>query len=393
MDKSKYWWQRLTAKEVLQLYAAGERDFRGAILTRCNFRRADLSGADFSKANIRGARFVEATLEGTRFCHAEAGRPFLWGIVELLIALVVIPCGFFQAVASFFIVHIGLFFASPFAEPMGREFNIIANSVAVILVTSLVVIGARVVTGAGAAVTAAAVSIVTAPFAGFLAGILAVLQLGRDHNPYAAFLAGFAAVIAGAIAIAIVNCRLSRYVERRMRQGDPTFEKLGSLFVLGGTAFNGANLTEASFANATLGRTNFANSRHGPTVLTRVRWQNAQQLDWTHFGTNNLRDPRVRYLLTRLNHPGLNGRTPLDLSEADLQGSNLAGAKLHRINLRWANLNGATLAGAELQGANLTNAQCLGTDFTAAHLTGACLQTWQIDNTTILQDVDCQYVF
>jgi uncharacterized protein YjbI with pentapeptide repeats len=59
-ERGKYHGQRLKAKEVLRLYAAGERDFRGAILRGCNFRDADLSEADFSGADIRSARFVDA---------------------------------------------------------------------------------------------------------------------------------------------------------------------------------------------------------------------------------------------------------------------------------------------------------------------------------------------
>jgi uncharacterized protein YjbI with pentapeptide repeats len=82
-----------------------------------------------------------------------------------------------------------------------------------------------------------------------------------------------------------------------------------------------------------------------------------------------------------------------DLSNADLRGANLAGAKLHRANLTGANLSGAILHHAELHGATLTEANCIGTDFTAAQLTGACLEAWNIDSTTILKDIDCQYVF
>ncbi|MEM6837010.1 MAG: pentapeptide repeat-containing protein [Cyanobacteria bacterium P01_C01_bin.120] len=82
-----------------------------------------------------------------------------------------------------------------------------------------------------------------------------------------------------------------------------------------------------------------------------------------------------------------------DLTNADLRGANLGGATLHRINLNGANLNGATLAGAELHGANLTEAQCISTDFTGAQLTGACLEAWNINETTVLKDVNCEYVF
>ncbi|MEM6521936.1 MAG: pentapeptide repeat-containing protein, partial [Cyanobacteria bacterium P01_C01_bin.70] len=88
MARSKYSEQRLTAKQVLQRYGAGERDFRGAILDGCDFSSANLSGADFSGAKIRGTRFVDSALIGTKFCHAEAGPSTGRYIVQLLAVLI-----------------------------------------------------------------------------------------------------------------------------------------------------------------------------------------------------------------------------------------------------------------------------------------------------------------
>ncbi|MGD1928540.1 MAG: pentapeptide repeat-containing protein [Leptolyngbyaceae cyanobacterium] len=82
-----------------------------------------------------------------------------------------------------------------------------------------------------------------------------------------------------------------------------------------------------------------------------------------------------------------------NFSFLDLEGLHLAGAKLHRAQLKGAFLNNSIFEDAELHGANLTEAQCIGTDFTGAHLTGACLEAWNIDDTTVLTDIDCQYVF
>ena len=73
-DRGKYHGQRLKTEEVLRLYAAGERDFRGAILRGCNFRDADLSDIDFSKANIQGATFQNSRLQNAIFCYARAGN-------------------------------------------------------------------------------------------------------------------------------------------------------------------------------------------------------------------------------------------------------------------------------------------------------------------------------
>ncbi|MEM1311428.1 MAG: pentapeptide repeat-containing protein [Cyanobacteria bacterium P01_H01_bin.153] len=390
--RSKYSEQRLTAKQVLQRYGAGERDFRGAILDGCDFCEANLSGADFSGAKIRGTRFVDATLIGTKFCHAEAGPSTGRRIFQLLAALIAIPCGFLQAVASF---YFGLAVTTLGADPLGSHFPIIAMATAAIILITVVIIGARVIAGVGAVGLAALVTTVTAFPVGLLGGFLAVFSLGASeaYDSSIVFVIGVVVVWGIAIAIMGTNFWLSESVERHIHQSDPTFETLHNLSVWGGTAFNGATLTEASFTSAILNQANFANSRQRSTVLTRVRWQNAQKLEQAHLGTTYLCDQRVRHLLTCFTGSGLNGQTPLDLSNADLRGVNLAGAQLHRINFRKANLTGATLAGAQLQGANLTGARCWGSNFTAAHLTGACIKAWKINRATVLKDIDCQYIF
>lgn len=65
LSQGKYHGKPLSATEVIRLYDAGERDFRGAILRGNTFHKANLSGADFSGADIRSARFVDATLQNT----------------------------------------------------------------------------------------------------------------------------------------------------------------------------------------------------------------------------------------------------------------------------------------------------------------------------------------
>lgn len=73
-DRGKYHGQRLKAKDVLRLYAAGERDFRGAILRGCNFQEADLSEADFTGADAQSAKFVDAHLYHSNFSKVKCGR-------------------------------------------------------------------------------------------------------------------------------------------------------------------------------------------------------------------------------------------------------------------------------------------------------------------------------
>jgi hypothetical protein len=96
-ERGKYHGQPLKAKDVLRLYAAGERDFRGTILRGCNFQEADLSGADFTGADIRSARFVDANLQKAKFCYAQGGLQRRWMAGQVcLIGLIASLAGVLQ---------------------------------------------------------------------------------------------------------------------------------------------------------------------------------------------------------------------------------------------------------------------------------------------------------
>jgi uncharacterized protein YjbI with pentapeptide repeats len=180
---------------------------------------------------------------------------------------------------------------------------------------------------------------------------------------------------------------LGIYVARRANQGDEKFaviRQLGlALSALGGTNFWGANLTEARFTDATLKSANFTEA-----TLTRTHFTGARQL--------NKAKPDKTYLanfplLALLTDP--NSGYQADLAGLDLRGAFLAHANLTNANLRHTDLANADLSGAELRSANLREANCIGTNFTRAHLTGACLEAWNIDHSTIFEQVDCQHVF
>ena len=113
--QGKYHGQRIKAKDVLQLYAAGERDFRGAILRGQNFRGADLSEADFSRADIRSTQFVDVTLRGVKFCGSQCGLQRRW-VVGQKVSIVAINTlsGFLQA-------FLGAAFASLLLENLDRD--------------------------------------------------------------------------------------------------------------------------------------------------------------------------------------------------------------------------------------------------------------------------------
>lgn len=98
----------------------------------------------------------------------------------------------------------------------------------------------------------------------------------------------------------------------------------------------------------------------------------------------------------------------LDLSGFNLRGANIQGANLFgtdlleadltNANLRKADFTGAdfrnaTLTGADLSEARLIRTQALGANFEKATFTGICLEDWNIDSTTNLTGVICDYVY
>ncbi|ELR97687.1 pentapeptide repeat-containing protein [Gloeocapsa sp. PCC 73106] len=106
------------------------------------------------------------------------------------------------------------------------------------------------------------------------------------------------------------------------------------------------------------------------------------------------------------------------LWDANLEGANLVGANLIKSDLRGANCKGANfseanLSGADLRNGNFTQANLSRTILTQANLIGAtlmqanlfdanlmeasltaaCIHNWLINQKTVLQQIDCNYVY
>lgn len=81
-----------------------------------------------------------------------------------------------------------------------------------------------------------------------------------------------------------------------------------------------------------------------------------------------------------------------ELREARMLGANLTRAKLSGTNLSRTNLIMADLSEADLTHADLSESQVIRTNFHGAILTGACIQDWQINSETELDEVICEYI-
>jgi len=130
----------------------------------------------------------------------------------------------------------------------------------------------------------------------------------------------------------------------------------------GGTNFSHADLTEADFSGANLDRTRFNDAR-----LWRTNFRGARNLKFAHLKNTILSQRAVRELLVSGNG-----------EKQSYAGMDLTGAYLRGANLAHADLSQAVLLGADLRGAVLT---------------GVRLDNWLIDTETLLDDIECRYVF
>lgn len=410
------------------------QDFSSKNLRGCNFTGQDLRGADFSGADICGANFSKANLSGANFIGAKAGLQRRWMLIQLVIAFIL------SVVLNFIVVLINaVFTASLFSKETIRDATIIPGILVIVLL--LTVFAAIAVQGlttraimtiagvfafsipaAGAFVSASAFTVafvgaIVFAVAGAVAGIGAVggaFAIGGAFTTIdsVAFAIGGAFTIGGAVAVAfafasstafdvafagavavafagsvaLLSGLLSLYIALRVSKNDEKFELARTFGVafssLGGTQFYQADLTGADLTNTTLKSTNFQDA-----ILTHVCWKNAKRLDRARVGNSILQSAAVRELLTKRM-----GYTKSYIA-ANLEGASLQGINLEAANLTRTNLSNALLHDANLKDANLRESLAVGADFTGAYLTGACLEAWNIDPTTKLDRVDCQYVF
>lgn len=407
----------MKASEVIRRYKAGERDFRRAILRGQSFQGQDLSGADFSEADIRGVNFTNTNLKGASFRGTVAGLTPFWTACLVafseLVALItgsasgfaniiassaisatfiqkytLVPTiGIFAVVAIFFIITIryGLTIA---LATLAWTFG---------LVWTLAWFGARdsasdwtlaLVLALGWAWlwawTGALINVVTKTYWRWIwicTLVLVWTLAGASASAWSATgtwcLAGFASFILSL---------LGAFIGEKALRGDPRFIFIRLVMIafgsVGGTSFWQANLCDSDFSQAVLNNSDLRSPK-----IKRTHWGNTQKLDRARLGDSILSYPTIRELLVTRN-----GYKKFYV-DANLQGANLNGVTLQEANLKLADLSEATLHNADLRGADLSETLVLGADFKGASLTGTCLEAWNIDHTTNLEGVDCQYVY
>ena len=408
----------MRAIEVLKRYADGRRDFSGENLRGQSFKGKNLSGANFSAADIRGANFTNAKLTGTNFSRAKAGLQRRW-VIGLVIGLWLLSglSGIFSGLATYFIailfdsksneyfffgvvslIMLAVFLTVTTSQGLVKGAFAVAgifavagtcavaiahtNTVAVTFTGTGAIMGAGggAFASVGAATCAIAVTgtiTVGSTFAGVLTGISAMAV---------AFAVAVVGAGKGAGVVAITVALLGAYIGWRAVAGEEkdswTLVSVIALAAIGGTSFRHADLTEADFTCATLKSTDFRNAN-----LTHTNLHQTKQLDFARVGNTILIDTKVRDLV--VTHRG----AKQSYIGCNLKGANLAGADLNDADLTEADISEANLQQVWLERSNLTKTQALNTNFNQAHLTGACLEAWNIDSTTQLDDAICDYVY
>ncbi|WP_271254299.1 pentapeptide repeat-containing protein [Pseudanabaena sp. Chao 1811] len=425
------------------------KNFASQNLQGKSFKGQDLTGADFSGADIRSADFSNAILKGANFSKAETGIQNRWLFLHLIVMLLISAVsGLLEAFAGFWI--------AVFFNPTNIKSYVVLLGISIILVLGVMIFaivrqgftaaafitvataititgffagvgagfwdGTRAVVGAGVWTGASAVAVVgVVTVAGAWAGAVAVtgvwtcasaITIAAAVSIAAAVavaeavdvsgvvagsgVVGVSGVIGGAVSgagvIAGATVLLSIYMAWRVLEGDPKFDILLKFGVavasFCGTSFRGANLNEADFTEASLKGSDFRNSRNQTTSFTLSIWKYAKNLDRSRLGKSILSNLEVRDLL-------ITGKPNESKSYEglDLRGANLGGVYLEKINFKRAIISEANFSRANLEWANLTEVQAVGTDFTYAQLTGACIESWNYDHTTKLDNVDCRFVF
>ena len=225
-----------------------------------------------------------------------------------------------------------------------------------------------------------------------LAGIMTILGtvfVVREVTSTVSNAGLLAQVIVAVVAVvtALTMTGLAIYLSWQALLGNEKYIEIFKIAVLlasiGGTSFQGADLTEAIFTSATLKNTNFS----GNNKLIRTCWLNAHQLDLAIVNNTYLDNLEIRQLVVT----GKGQKQNFDYQ--DLRGLNLQGANLVNASFISANLNNANLRFANLSRTKLARVQLEKADLTKAILTGACIENWEIQRNTKLKGIICDYVY
>ncbi|MEM7554357.1 MAG: pentapeptide repeat-containing protein [Cyanobacteria bacterium P01_A01_bin.84] len=157
--------------------------------------------------------------------------------------------------------------------------------------------------------------------------------------------------------------------------------KLGSTDLsnadLNGANLNGADLGNADLSNANLNGADFIGANFLSADFIGASLVNA---DFTKTQINSADFSNAKLIGVKLTGLRL---TSVKLTNADLEDADLSNTDLRDCDLSCA----------DLRNANLSMVQALGTNFSGATLNGACIEDWNINSETNLENITCHYIY
>ncbi len=168
------------------------------------------------------------------------------------------------------------------------------------------------------------------------------------------------------------------------------------------TDLSGANLRETNLSYANLSEANLSYADFSQANLSgfNLSGVNLSYADFSQANLSGVNLSGVNLSYADFSQAKLSGvnlseanLSYADLSEANLSYADLSEANLSEVNFSGVNLSGFDLSGANLSGVNLRRSQSLETNFEGATLTGACIEDWNINTKTNLDNVKCDYIF
>ena len=411
-------------------------DFSGQSLVSHSFKGQDLAEANFSRSDIRSADFTKANLRGANFHQARAG---VSQSRRLLHCGVVLLCSYALGMVSVIVGIVSVIFWLP---ESAEQFGLLPGALCLLALAGMglplvyqgftrsafqitMIASAIVIAGIGAgtlttgsaqaaysagsiasAMILALANVVILTSAGLVGGrwlvyLCVVCTIGSSvkqyhyiywpavetvSGPSSRLVADYWLNHVGMVMVILGIAIAGVYVASRVLAKDERFDLVknvaNNLTTLGGTTFHRADLTDADCTEAILKCTDLSKAN-----IERTNFHRAQQLYTSKLNSTILDNSQVLRLAMsksghRQSYQGLN-----------LQGLNLADADLTAADFTNSNLNQATLVRAILANANLTKTQAVGARFQHAQLTGTCIEAWNIDSSTQLADIDCQYVY